>query len=470
MFHDKINKDILFKITDFLKDEDSMNLFFVNKNNYNYFIKYPTSYKIKKEMSIETYYNLELKHQLLNIKNYYPGECKLPIGVKSIKYDNQSEYKNIENLPDTVERITIGSGFELLDKFPRNIKDIDTSRNEYCIIKNLPENLLSLIISGPIPEKLPTTLKVLDFSESDYNESIDKILESLQNLEVLCLAKNYNQPINNIPKTLKKLVLGYSYNNSLDILENIDNLEILELGLKFNQTLNNLPKKLKKLKFGHKFNQSIDNFPLSIEELEVNNNFNMSVKHLVNLKIFRAGDLTTKFKQPFTDFSNTLEVLELGDDFNEDIKEYPPNLKILKLGKYHKFSINNYNKPLNNLPKNLRELYIYSYTFDQYLDNLPESLEILDVRSWIFNRPLDNLPKNLKTLIVIENFNQPTDKFPSSLENFKFGIYFNQDIRHLKLKTLRYDFERHYFDVDEIYPGTKVIDDYDIDNDPNIRN
>jgi hypothetical protein len=43
--------------------------------------------------------------------------------------------------------------------------------------------------------------------------------------------------------------------------------------------------------------------------------------------------------------------------------------------------------------------------------------------------------------------------------NSKFGILFKQDIRHLKLKTLRYDFEHHYFNSDEIYPGTKVIDE-----------
>jgi len=53
----------------------------------------------------------------------------------------------------------------------------------------------------------------------------------------------FNQSLNNLPITIKKLFLGYFYNYQLDNLPT--NLETLKLGQNYNQSLDYLPESLK---------------------------------------------------------------------------------------------------------------------------------------------------------------------------------------------------------------------------------
>lgn len=61
---------------------------------------------------------------------------------------------------------------------------------------------------------------------------------------------------------------------------------------------------------------------------------------------------------------------------------------------------NGFNKPLDNLPSNLKELHIISENFNQSLDYLPINLKILRIDSNEFCQPINNLPVNLHTLVV----------------------------------------------------------------------
>lgn len=352
------NQYILFSITEYLSDKDSLSLLTINKKFY----KDRFQYKIKKCLEFREYIDSYSNYKILKIKNYIPGCCKLKYGIKSIIYDNKVIIdENIDILPDTIEHIKISRDFKIIDKYPKKIKFLDSSEyGNNCIIKNLPDTITHISLFKNIPSILPKSLEVLEI-------------------------------------------------------------------------------------------------------LDTNEHYNQSLKNLYNLKkiILRGKKLI--------ELPDSLLELEIDDGFNDKIKYFPPKLKVLKLGHSHKYDCNNYNHPLENLPETLEELYIYSCEFNHPLNKLPEKLKVLDIRSWEFNYPLDNLPKNLTTLVLIEKWNQSTKNFPDSLQHFKFGIYFEGDISHLRLKTLRYDFEHHYFEYNEIYSETQVFDDYDMNNDPNIK-
>jgi hypothetical protein len=107
-----------------------------------------------------------------------------------------------------------------------------------------------------------------------------------------------------------------------------------------------------------------------------------------------------------------------------------------------------FNKPLNNLPQNLKYLYIYGL-YTHSLDYLPEGLIKLTICG-NFNKYLDKLHSSLKILSILTYFGndipytQKLDNLPLHLNFLNLnsshrntGTYEYLKIKHKKL-TIRY--------------------------------
>lgn len=115
--------------------------------------------------------------------------------------------------------------------------------------------------------------------------------------------------------------------------------------------------------------------------------------------------------------------LVLGDHFDQDINFLPNEITVLQLGM-------KFNRPIMNLPRGLKHLYIcpcgFSYSnFNQSLDYLPIGLESLSIRlNRLFNMPIDNLPASLKDLeILCSEYKQPINNLPEGLEKLWIGTF-----------------------------------------------
>jgi hypothetical protein len=108
--------------------------------------------------------------------------------------------------------------------------------------------------------------------------------------------------------------------------------------------------------------------------------------------------------------------VQLDDNMNIDISWLPNEITDLNLG-------SSFDRPLLNLPNNLKNLIIKKYdnvgysAFNKSLDYLPESIENIHIFfASYFNKDLLHLPSNLKTLIIF-NYN-PLDinNLPDNIE------------------------------------------------------
>lgn len=89
---------------------------------------------------------------------------------------------------------------------------------------------------------------------------------------------------------------------------------------------------------------------------------------------------------------------------------------------------NDYNLPLDNLPNNIKCLYI-GKNFNQSLDNLPnEVISIIFHKGSIFDKPLDFLPLGLKALHLGLFYNCPLDNLPENLEEFSVPYHFTHSM------------------------------------------
>lgn len=135
----------------------------------------------------------------------------------------------------------------------------------------------------------------------------------------------FNKQVNNIfPEKITSLILGWSFNQSVD----------------------NLPLSLKEITFGYSFNQLVDNLPFNLEIIIFGHNFNNPINNLPNsIKYLLLG---TMFNQPIDDLPNTLERLHLGSSFNNQINNLPIGLlELTSTSKYLKKRTDIYHIPEN---------------------------------------------------------------------------------------------------------------------------
>lgn len=201
--------------------------------------------------------------------------------------------------------------------------------NEYIFTTDEDKNLIYTFASDKLTSR---HMKIISLYKTlalhDYNKELNDLPDFLENLY---LSSHFDQPVNNLPKTLKKLSIGDFINDRFNqSVNNLPvNLEILQLGTKFNQSVDYLPNSLKILILGTEFNQPINNLPNLLEELTIGykyNNcyFNQSVDNLPkSLKILLLN-LDNKIlinKLPYG-LENLLLIGKIEMKCN-----YPPNIK-----------------------------------------------------------------------------------------------------------------------------------------------
>ncbi len=169
----------------------------------------------------------------------------------------------------------------------------------------------------------------------------------------------------NLISQYKKIHFDYEFNQNIDLLANFD-IEEIHFGggdhwcryptSVFNQPVNNLPPTLKKLYFYYNsnFNQSIDNLPNGLISLHIGSDFDKSIDYLPNtLEILH---ISSKSKLNFYNLPNSIKEIYLNDAAENIELEYIP--KSVK-----KITLYNNNKNLSGLLNNIddREIIIKNY-------------------------------------------------------------------------------------------------------------
>ncbi len=153
----------------------------------------------------------------------------------------------------------------------------------------------------------------------------------------------------------KKIHFDYEFNLNIDLLANFDIEEIYFGGgdhwcwyptSKFNQPVNNLPPTLKKLYFysNSKFNQLIDNLPNGLISLSLGSDFDKTIDYLpTSLEILYINSTS---KLNFNNLPNSIKEIFLYDTAeNIELKYIPGSVK--------KITLYDNNKNLSSLPNNI---------------------------------------------------------------------------------------------------------------------
>lgn len=276
----------------------------------------------------------------------------------------------ISNLPDTIEVLIIGSMCYTheITKLPASIKKLhlitriplkhlpDTIKklayqNIYSPMPNVPKELTRLTISSPMSlDDLPNTLTHITISE-DFNQPIDNLPNSLRTLWIF--SSRFNQPINKLPASLRNLYLSNCNYLITALPKNLHTLSLggyclpgnfpphlcsLNVGNDFNQRVDNLPKTLTSLKFGFSFNQPVNNLPPNLWKLKFGCNFD----------------------HPVDDLPNQLREITFGTCFNQSICRLPDSITNICFEEYTSVDYTLYRSRFSyeftKLPENLRAI------------------------------------------------------------------------------------------------------------------
>ncbi len=262
----------------------------------------------------------------------------------------------------------------------------------------LSSNIINDEIIYNTNSKNPEIIEIL----CEYNQNLDWLSDSVKKIFI---GGVFNQPLNNLPTSLLYLeITNQSFSQSLDFLPS--SLKVLKISSPHIQQLDNLPNKLKVLFFTTNTFFQISNIPNG-------------------LKFFKSPN---KYNYPIDDLPDSIEKLCLNLDESVIVNKWPVSLKIL--------SVTEYSKQLVNLP-NIIELYI---DYNIPTDNLPDSIQILGFGSNYFHK-INKLPQSIKfiwlacpqQLHILDNFNLESSQFniiyesPKIFDDFDVNINYNID-------------------------------------------
>ncbi|KAM9977706.1 hypothetical protein ACTFIR_011578 [Dictyostelium discoideum] len=314
-------------------------------------------------------------------------ECKFKGYLSKVYYN----LKGFEYLPNSVKFLKLGDNFWTSNLF---ILELNKLKNF------LPQSLTHLVLSN-------------SFSRYSKLNGRSFIPESVTKLNI---GDGFNRIIrsDDIPVTLKSLVIGKSFKNSLNLID-CKNLESLEFVYEshFNNILNNdsnnlLPQNLKYLKFGNLYTMEIKNVELSLPKtltyLSFGSGFNspINLQSLINLKslIFESN---YKFKFSVGSLPSSLTYLSInGYEKDFEIGVLPSNLQTLIISTFACYTITTKQKfEIGVLPSS-----ITNFTFNNHYNTLhpfqsgvlPSSLTTLNL--FYYEHPIDNLilPSSLTSL------------------------------------------------------------------------
>lgn len=219
---------------------------------------------------------------------------------------------------------------------------INFNHKEFKISK-LPDNLENLMIESlsfnDYLDNLPSTLKSLTINAFNFNMDLDNLPLELENLKIM--SSYYDKPLDNLPIGLKTLFIG-----RLGISSSLDNLpQLIELEIDAGNTqykLNNLPKTLRKLVIGQLMH-SLEgvNFPESITRLEIREYFvgkyplcnfpkNLKILTLGRKRITRDFD----FNIPLVNLPDIEELTITDPNYDHDLCHLPRSIKVIRIDKF----------------------------------------------------------------------------------------------------------------------------------------
>ncbi len=393
-------------------------------------------------------------------------------------YCDSNSFKNklIFEENSKLESIEFGSGYNHpIDDLPNTIKKLCLGSCFNQIINKLPESLEELLFNDTSCSSYQRNF--------EYNMDLNDVLEKCKNLKNLCLPQQYNQPLNKLPESLKKLTLLTKIFNPIyenDIIlppyleefncENIhfnkkinfpNTLQILRGGT-FNILNTNcfLNTNLKILKIKILENCILNNLPVTLEVLQISNSFNSNINltNLTNLKelyIHNFNDYhtlknenslnlssLTNLKKLYIKFLNCIDVMNLPNSL-EDLEcnlinsescpiKFPDSIKKLKISISEK---HNFIFPSNIQILKIEISYMYSYNKQLIflsLLNLSNTLKELDFSTCSgCVITFDKLPDSLEILKLNDEYNTEINHFPTNLKEIYFGLSFNKSIKEI---------------------------------------
>lgn len=220
-----------------------------------------------KHVEFGLYFNHDIRHIgdhiesiIFCVSSFNYDLSTFPKGLKELKIAGDKIYSNIENINPNLCKLTIQN-----ESFDGKLKLADTNITQLQIISNkfnqslssLPKGLKKLDImsnsfNSPIDD-LPIDLEYLKISSGAFNKSVDNVPRGLKTF-ILDYVNLFNQPINNLPHGLEtfNLHLGFHYDDK-DI---------------YKHTLENLPSSIKKLVLANYWG-NLNFIPDSVVELDI---------------------------------------------------------------------------------------------------------------------------------------------------------------------------------------------------------
>ncbi|KAM9945124.1 hypothetical protein ACTFIT_003376 [Dictyostelium discoideum] len=285
--------------------------------------------------------------------------------------NNNNDESIFKCIPNSVTKLTLGdylsNPIEAYD-LPDSITDLSLGLNNSINVGSIPNSVKSLEFfsyNRSTPDgTLPNSLVKLKFSQ-DFNQELSYGLfkncyESLTSLDLGYLFKRFKSGV--LPKNLKELKFNRLFNpDYLDPNSIPDSVETLQImpNFKLNQNNNNnIPKSLKNL--------ILINFNCVIPK-DYFKNSNVLWNQLKSLDLSESS-----FNSVIHEgcLPLNLEILKFSSEFNQNLtlEMLPPNLKTLQLG-------SNFNKIINrdNMPESLTTLWVLGcpkLTHDQLPINL----------------------------------------------------------------------------------------------------
>lgn len=183
----------------------------------------------------------------------------------------------------------------------------------------------------------------------------------------------------------------------------------------------------------HRYRLNIDKIHDLNEIGEIHKEYTRNIRLIksYNINCFKNLKNVLLMKDVKIDFPDTLTVL-LISEYTHEIKTFPPNLRVLCLGRNY-----NYKILPNMLPKTLREITINSgYTHD-LKDVLPQSVTSLTFAYGYTRKPPDKLPPILESLSLPFIYRHKIPELPETLNTLMLPTDYKYSLpKTLNLKSL----------------------------------
>ena len=343
----------------------------------------------------------------------------LPSSLTQLEHHSMTNNLNC-TVPCLLTHLCLSGGGALFDlsNLPLKYLEIHGTDDFNPNLNTLPSTLRRLDLSGawdgPL-DSLPSSLTQLNIASQLFNHPLDHLPPSLTCLSLQHCSHLFAHPLHNLPPAITKLEILCEYDTPLQLNKN-PLLTHLKLGFAFNQPVGNLPSSLRHLSFRGSFDQSVDELPSNITHLTFGDFFNKNVDSLpssITHLIFGS-----EFNQPVDLLPPNITHLSFGYCFDHAVQHLPQRLTHLSFG----FS---FNQPVQHLPPKLTHLSC-GFSFNQDINTLPSSITHLKL-GVRFASKIHNLPSSL------HSFYFTTFADPDSIHLLAAAITLSPSVKDVRL-------------------------------------